>query len=146
MLARFRHSKPSSPSVRKWWGVVVGVWLLSHVSLLQPHGLEPTRLLCPWDHSSKNTGVGCHFLLRGIIPIQGSNPLQADSFLLSQGSPREWRKPSLNPSSQMPAKSQSCRQSFLRIAVLGLPREFLYTQYPMRLQSRCQLGCPHLKF
>ena len=30
---------------------------------LQPHGLKPARYLCPWDFSSKNTGVGCHFLL-----------------------------------------------------------------------------------
>ena len=26
------------------------------------------------DPSSKNTGVGCHFLLQGIFPTQGSNP------------------------------------------------------------------------
>ena len=25
---------------------------------------EPTRLPCPWDSPSKNTGVGCHFLLQ----------------------------------------------------------------------------------
>ena len=31
---------------------------------LQPHGLQPARLLCPWDSPGKNTGVGCHFLLR----------------------------------------------------------------------------------
>ena len=30
---------------------------------LQPHGLQPTRLLCPWDFPGKNTGVGYHFLL-----------------------------------------------------------------------------------
>ena len=29
-----------------------------------PHGLQPTRLLCPWDSPGKNTGVGCHFLLQ----------------------------------------------------------------------------------
>ena len=34
---------------------------------------EPTRLLCPWDFSGKNTGVGCHFLLQGILLTQGSN-------------------------------------------------------------------------
>ena len=28
----------------------------------------------PWDFSSKNTGVGCHFLLQGIFPTQRSNP------------------------------------------------------------------------
>ena len=32
------------------------------------------RLLCPWDSPGKNTGVGCHFLLQGIFPTQGSNP------------------------------------------------------------------------
>ena len=32
------------------------------------------RKICPWDSSGKNTGVGCHFLLQGIFPTQGSNP------------------------------------------------------------------------
>ena len=36
-------------------------------------GLQPSRLLCPWDSPGKNTGVGCHFLLQGIFPTQGSN-------------------------------------------------------------------------
>ena len=40
---------------------------------LQPHGLQPTRLLCPWNLPGKNTGVGCHFLLQGIFPTQGLN-------------------------------------------------------------------------
>jgi len=30
---------------------------------LRPHGLQPTRPLCPWDSPGKNNGVGCHFLL-----------------------------------------------------------------------------------
>ena len=29
-----------------------------------PHRRQPTRLLCPWDASGKNTGVGCHFLFQ----------------------------------------------------------------------------------
>ena len=29
---------------------------------LQPHGLWPTRLDCPYDFPIKNTGMGCHFL------------------------------------------------------------------------------------
>ena len=33
----------------------------------------PCRLLCPWDFPSKNTGVGCHFLLQGISLIQRLN-------------------------------------------------------------------------
>ena len=31
---------------------------------VRPHGQQPTRLPCPWDSPGKNTGVGCHFLLR----------------------------------------------------------------------------------
>ena len=34
-------------------------------SSLQPHGLEPARLLCPWNSSGKDTGVGSHSLLQG---------------------------------------------------------------------------------
>ena len=40
---------------------------------LQPHGLYPARLLCPWDSAGKNTEVGCPALLQGIFPTQGSN-------------------------------------------------------------------------
>ena len=31
-------------------------------------------LLCPRNFPGKNTGVGCHFLLQGIIPTWRSNP------------------------------------------------------------------------
>ena len=41
--------------------------------LLQPHGLKPTRLLCPWDFPSKNIEVGCHFLLQGMDIIKHNN-------------------------------------------------------------------------
>ena len=42
-------------------------WKWSHSVVsdsLRPHGLQPTRLLCPWDFPSKSTGVGCHCLLQ----------------------------------------------------------------------------------
>ena len=41
---------------------------------LRPHGLQPARLLCPWNFPGKNTGVGCHALLQRIFPTPGSNP------------------------------------------------------------------------
>ena len=50
-----------------------------------PHGLKPSRLLCPWHFPGKNTGVGCHFLLQGIFPTQGSNPLSLASSALAGG-------------------------------------------------------------
>ena len=40
---------------------------------LWPYELQPARLLSPWDFSGRNTGVGCHALLQGIFPTQGSN-------------------------------------------------------------------------
>ena len=41
---------------------------------LRLHGLQPTRLLCPWDALGKDTGVGCRGLLQGILPTQAMNP------------------------------------------------------------------------
>jgi len=43
-------------------------------NFLQPLRLQPARFLCPWNSPRKNTGVGCHSLLQGIFPTQGSNP------------------------------------------------------------------------
>ena len=51
--------------------------VLSRVQLsviTRPHGLEPNRLLYPWDSPGENAGVGCHFLLQGIFLTQGLNP------------------------------------------------------------------------
>ena len=48
------------------------VSLLVVSNSLRPHELWPARLLCPWNSPGKNTGVGCHFLLQGIFPTQGS--------------------------------------------------------------------------
>ena len=61
---------------------------------LTPHGLQPARLLCPWDSPGKNTGKNCQFLLQRIFPDQGSNPClqhrQVSPLPLShQGSPAQ---------------------------------------------------------
>ena len=70
-------SPPGSPSLglsrqEHWSGLPFpspmhesekGKWSLSVVSdSSRPHGLQPARLLCPWDFPGKNTGVGCHCL------------------------------------------------------------------------------------
>ena len=50
---------------------------LLHLSVMsnsfRPHELQPARLLCPWDSSGKNTGIGCHAFLQGTFPTQESN-------------------------------------------------------------------------
>ena len=72
--------------------------MLSHSvvsGFLKLHGLLSARLLSPWDSPGKNTGLGCHFLLQGILSNPGTEPIspvspamKADSLLLShQGSP-----------------------------------------------------------
>ena len=53
---------------------------------LRPHGLQPPRLLRPWDFPGKSTGVGCHFLLQGRTFFEAETPIlwplmwRADSF------------------------------------------------------------------
>ena len=40
---------------------------------LQPYGLSPAILLCPYDSSGRNTAVGCHALLQGVFLTQRWN-------------------------------------------------------------------------
>ena len=46
------------------WKWKVKVKSISCAQLLATHGLQPTRLLYPWDFPGKSTGVGCHCFLR----------------------------------------------------------------------------------
>ena len=61
-------------------------------SSLWPYGLQPTRLLCPWNSPGKNTGVGLPCPLPGDLPNSGTESrfpaLQADS-LLSESNIRQ---------------------------------------------------------
>ena len=58
-----------------WKDVQTGSCMLSHFSCVWLCvTLQTARLLCLWDSSDENTGVGCHALLQGIFPTQGSNP------------------------------------------------------------------------
>ena len=57
-------------------------------------GLLPTRLLCPWNSTVKNTGVGSNSLPQGVFLTQGSNSgllhcRQILYHLNHQGSPSE---------------------------------------------------------
>ena len=88
--------------IRQWWELHCSVLytVLSRSVMsnsLWPPWMQPTRLSVPGDSPGKNTGVGCHALLQGIFPTQGSNPgllhcRQILYRLSHQGSPRilEW--------------------------------------------------------
>ena len=74
-LARF--SLGTCPStdlgwVKYGWTDVCGRLVMS--DSLWPHGLQPTRLLCPWNLPGKSFEVGCHSLPQKISPTQGLNP------------------------------------------------------------------------
>ena len=59
-----------------WGGIRVNAKSLqSRLTLCDPRGPWPPRLLCPCDSPGKNTGVGSHALLQGIFPAQELNPL-----------------------------------------------------------------------
>ena len=73
--------------------------VLSHafMSLCDPMDCSPPGSSVHGDSPGKDTGVGCHALLQGIFPTQGSNPRlplcrQILYPLSHQGSPRilEW--------------------------------------------------------
>ena len=75
-----RHWTISQLLFTKWFYhllMCVCVWVSVSCSVvsdsLWPHGLWPTRLLCPWSSPGKNTGVDSHSLLQGVFPIQGLN-------------------------------------------------------------------------
>ena len=78
LQGRFLTTGPPAKSLQFWhdnYSVSSNGSLWKYVSDSLPlHGLQPARLLCLWNSSGKNTGVGSHFLLHGIFPTQGSNP------------------------------------------------------------------------
>ena len=45
----------------------------------RPHGLQPTRLLCPWDFPGKSPGVGCHCLLHSVLYVGTVDSVVQDS-------------------------------------------------------------------
>ena len=61
--------------IRDCLGHLTGVCSVTSSGLtpLQPHELQPTKLLCPWDFPGKYTGVGFHLLLQEIFLTQRSN-------------------------------------------------------------------------
>ena len=48
--------------------------LKSCPTLFESNGCHPSGSSVHGDSPGKNTGVGCHALLQGIYPTQGSNP------------------------------------------------------------------------
>ena len=85
---------------------------------LWPHGLYPTRLLCPWNFPGKNTGVPCPS--PGDLPDPGielrSPELQADSLPFELPGNKVLNKV-INSKfmNRSPTQWVPCRQNSLRI-------------------------------
>ena len=56
------------PSQVAHWSLCCCLIARSRPTLLQPHGLGPTTLLCPCDFPGKNMQVGCHFFSKVSAP------------------------------------------------------------------------------
>ena len=54
--------------------------VLSHIWLFATSWTRVCQAPLSMEFSNKNTGVGCHFLLQGIFPAQGPNPLPGRFF------------------------------------------------------------------
>ena len=67
-FTRGKAIKNTPPAMKLTCG---GLVAKSCSALATPWTVWPARLLCPWDSPGKNTGVGCHLLLKGIFPTQG---------------------------------------------------------------------------
>ena len=101
-------------TVLEWGAIAFSILGSSAKSLqscltVQPNGLQPTRLLCPWDSPGKNTGVGCHFLL----PCMKMKSLSRVRLLVTPWTAAHQAPPSMRFYRQeywsgMPSPSPSC--------------------------------------
>ena len=69
-------------------------WIRSVVSdSSRPHGLQPTRLLCPWDFPGESTGVRCHclLLLTQLQTLLGFHPFSHQWLYSVSGSSQDYR-------------------------------------------------------
>ena len=89
-----------------------------------PHGLQPTRLLCPWDSPGKNTGVGCHFLLQCVKVESESEVTQSCLTLSNPWTAAHQAPPSMGFSGQqywsgvlLPSPMCTCRYMYMCVYV-----------------------------
>ena len=124
----------------------------------RPHGLQPTRLLRPWDFPGKSTGVGCHCLLQARIlvlllllscfsrvrlcdPMDGSPPGSPVPGIL-QARTMEWVAISFSNAGKWKVKVKSLS----RVQLLATPWTAAY-QAPLSMGFARQeylSGCHHL--
>ena len=115
--------KPRGATGLAHWYPVSAKSLQSCSTICNSMDYSPPGSSSPWGFPGKNNGVGCHFLLQGIIPTQGSNPRllyhlhwQAASLPLAPCG-----KPVKLPSKLPPNSGQGYR-SFSQLTLIQSPR------------------------
>ena len=68
-----------------WGRMCINLLQSCPTNSLWPYGLQLTKVLSPWDSPGKNTGVGYHALLQGIVPTQEMSPHQLHLLHLQTG-------------------------------------------------------------
>ena len=85
---------------------------------VQPYRLQPARLLCAGNSPGKNTGGGCHFLLQGTFPTQGSNPRLLHLLLRQVDS--------------LPLSHQEALEEIVRMALISMTSALMRPRYTRR--------------
>ena len=89
-LQRIGHNWSTAFQVNSegtWSYICVFSVIQSCSTLCNPLGLQPTRLLCPWDFPGKNTAMGCPFPSLGDLPKPGikfGSPALAGRFFTTE--------------------------------------------------------------
>ena len=77
---------PTVTSIHDYWKKYLCAHSLSHVQRLRPYGLQPTRILCPWNFPKQEFWSGLPFLPPGellqpeIKPASSTSPISAGRF------------------------------------------------------------------
>ena len=102
---------------------------------VRSRGLQPTRLLCPWDFQGKSTGVGCHCLLRSLASINWVlQKLPNTSILTSH----------LSPFYCLPWRINF--QIYMTDHINPLLKNWQYICFSATLSNHPTLSFPHLSF
>ena len=98
---------------------VPSVLCLGMSDSLRPRGLQPAGILCPWGFSRQEYWIGCHALLQGLFPTEGSN----GHFLCLL----HWQKS--NPG------LCHCRRILYHLSHKGSPRILVWVAYPFSWET-----------
>ena len=110
---------------------------------VRPHGLQPTRLLRPWDSPGKNTGVGCHCLLQFMKVESESEVAQSCPLPVPHGlQPTRLLHPWDFLGNSTGVGCHCLLQNFTRCLLLNVMLKISYTFYHKKLGIfECIINC-----